>query len=298
MPRAPSIYQHVPDQRRVLDEALAASIVSTLEKVVSNGTGPRANIGRPQAGKTGTATDFRDVWFIGFIPQYTTAVWVGYADAQIQMVNFTVCNDITGEEQFYRRAFGGTLAAPIWKQFMTFVTEGLPVQDFPEEPPGTERYRAVPLTQVPDLSGIPIQEATELVWSAGLVPAATEVASAEPAGTLLFQSPLPGTAVRQGTSVTLEVSNGLPPEQPLIGLNGLTTETLADALVAFADTTGIYLGWVVEERPVEDPAQWGLVVGTDPPQGSIVSNGQIITVYIGVQPAPVPEAAEQAGDDG
>jgi penicillin-binding protein 1A len=293
-----TIYEHVPDQRRVLDEALSASIVSTLEKVVSNGTGPRANIGRPQAGKTGTATDYRDVWFSGFIPQYTTAVWVGYADAQIPMEDFTVWNDITGEEQFYRRAFGGTLAAPVWNQFMTFVTEGLPVQDFAEEPPGTERYRAVPLTQVPDLSGIPIAEATELVWSAGLVPAATEVASAEPAGTLLFQSPLPGTAVRQGTSVTLEVSNGLPPEQPLIGFNGLTTETLADALVAFADTTGIYLGWVVEERPVEDPAQWGLVVGTDPPQGSIVSNGQTITVYIGVQPAPVPEAAEQAGDDG
>jgi penicillin-binding protein 1A len=284
------IYEHIPDQRRVLDESLAASVVSTLEKVVSNGTGPRANIGRPQAGKTGTATNYRDVWFSGFIPQYTTAVWVGYADAQIPMEDFTVWNDITGEEQFYRRAFGGTLAAPVWNEFMTFVTEKLPVQDFPEEPPGTERYRAVPYAQVPDLTGIPVGEATDMVWAAGLAPAVTEVASIEAAGTLLLQRPLPGTAVRQGTSVALEVSNGLPPEQPLIGLGGLTTETLADTLVAFADQTGIYLGWVVEERPVEDPGQWGLVVGTDPPQGAIVTNGQLITVYLGAPPpAPAPE---------
>jgi penicillin-binding protein 1A len=292
------IYEHIPDQRRVLDESLAASVVSTLEKVVSNGTGPRANIGRPQAGKTGTATDYRDVWFSGFIPQYTTAVWVGYADAQIPMEDFTVWNDITGEEQFYRRAFGGTLAAPVWNEFMTFVTEKLPVQDFPEEPPGSERYRAVPYAQVPDLTGIPVGEATDMLWAAGLAPAVTEVASIEAAGTLLLQRPLPGTAVRQGTSVALEVSNGLPPEQPLIWLGGHTTETLADALVAFADQTGIFLGWVVEERPIEDPSQWGLVVDTNPPHGAIVTNGQTITVYIGAPPPPAPPPAPEVTDDG
>ncbi len=64
------IYEHESTKTRVLDEALTAAVVRTLEKVPrSGGTAPRANIGRPQFGKTGTAQNFQDVWFVGAIPQ-------------------------------------------------------------------------------------------------------------------------------------------------------------------------------------------------------------------------------------
>ena len=115
-----------------------------------------------------------------------------------------------------------------------------------------------------------------MVWAAGLAPAVTEVASIEAAGTLLLQRPLPGTAVRQGTSVALEVSNGLPPEQPLIWSRWPdTTETLADTLVAFADQTGIYPRLGCRGAPRRGPGPVG-PCGRIPtrPTGAIVTNGQ------------------------
>ncbi len=94
------IYQHETNPTRVLDEALTAAVVQTLRKVPRpGGTAPAANIGRDQFGKTGTAQNFRDVWFVGAVPQYTTAVWVGYPDAQIEMVNFAVYDERTDKVQ-------------------------------------------------------------------------------------------------------------------------------------------------------------------------------------------------------
>jgi penicillin-binding protein 1A len=49
-----------------------------LAAVVTSGTGRAAGIGRPVAGKTGTTQDNGDAWFVGFVPQLSTAVWVGY----------------------------------------------------------------------------------------------------------------------------------------------------------------------------------------------------------------------------
>ncbi|MET0831112.1 MAG: transglycosylase domain-containing protein, partial [Acidimicrobiia bacterium] len=72
------LYDHRVQSEQVIDASLAAAVVSTLEKVVCCGTATRADIDRPQAGKTGTAQNYRDVWYVGFIPQFTTAVWSGY----------------------------------------------------------------------------------------------------------------------------------------------------------------------------------------------------------------------------
>ena len=52
-----------------------------LEQNVQAAPAPRAQIGCPAAGKTGTTDDFTDAWFVGFTPRLSTAVWVGYADA-------------------------------------------------------------------------------------------------------------------------------------------------------------------------------------------------------------------------
>jgi len=201
------LYQNEVEPRQVLSNQIAAAVVGSLKKVVSNGTARRADIGRPQAGKTGTATDSRDVWFVGFVPQLTTSVWVGYADSQLPLEEFTVWNDIEGKEQFYRRAFGGTLAAPIWNQFMTYATAYLPPIDFPDDPAGTSVYRQTPFATVPPLA-VSTRETMDDLYAVGLEGIIEEIPSTLPADALIGVIPLPGTKIRQGSEVTVQVSSG------------------------------------------------------------------------------------------
>jgi membrane peptidoglycan carboxypeptidase len=87
-------------------EAYAADQV--LKTVIQSGTGTAANYGCPAAGKTGTTTSFTDAYFDGYTPQLATAVWVGYPNATTSMAN----------------GFGGTLAAPIWHDYMVNASDG------------------------------------------------------------------------------------------------------------------------------------------------------------------------------
>ena len=96
-----------------------------LEGVVEFGTGTAANIGRPQAGKTGTGQDYQDAWYLGYVPQLATGVWVGYARAEIPMPY------VPG----YGTGYGGVLAAPIWHDYMLLATQNMPVEYF--VPPST-----------------------------------------------------------------------------------------------------------------------------------------------------------------
>jgi penicillin-binding protein 1A len=109
-----------PRCRRVLPPEVAAAETAILEEVIRSGTGGAAAIGRPVAGKTGTAQTFRDAWFVGYVPQLATAVWVGHARAEIPMPS------VPG----YGPGFGGVVAAPLWGAFMGEATRELPIQDF------------------------------------------------------------------------------------------------------------------------------------------------------------------------
>ena len=73
-----------------------------------SGTGTRANIGCPAAGKTGTTDNFNDAWFDGYTPHLATAVWVGYPNALSEM------RSVHGIA-----VAGGTFPAMIWHKFMT-----------------------------------------------------------------------------------------------------------------------------------------------------------------------------------
>ncbi|TMK31117.1 MAG: hypothetical protein E6G61_04320 [Actinobacteria bacterium] len=115
-----SVYRQKPECSRAIPAWVAQEETAMLEGVVSFGTGTAANIGRPQAGKTGTGQDYQDAWFLGYVPQLATGVWVGYARAEIPMPY------VPG----YGTGFGGVLAAPIWHDYMLMATEGMPVQDF------------------------------------------------------------------------------------------------------------------------------------------------------------------------
>lgn len=90
-------------------------LISCLRAVVDSGTATTASLpGRIVAGKTGTTSDHKDSWFVGFIPQRVTLVWIG--------------NDNNSKMW---RATGGTFCAPIWKEYMLEVTRKMPVKNFP-----------------------------------------------------------------------------------------------------------------------------------------------------------------------
>ncbi|HTY59267.1 MAG TPA: penicillin-binding transpeptidase domain-containing protein, partial [Bacteroidota bacterium] len=89
--------------------ATAFIMTSMLEGVVNGGTGSRVRdyFQLPAAGKTGTTTDFADAWFVGYTPQISAAVWVGFDQPVVHFTNWD------GQ--------GGRAAAPIWGRFMRYV---------------------------------------------------------------------------------------------------------------------------------------------------------------------------------
>jgi len=108
--------------RRVISANVAAQLTDALEGVVQHGTGTAASLGsRPVAGKTGTAEDFKDAWFCGYVPQLATCVWVGYPKGEISLYNVEGVGEVAG----------GTLPAEIWRAFMAPATANLPVKGFP-----------------------------------------------------------------------------------------------------------------------------------------------------------------------
>ena len=72
------VYERQPVTRRAFRSEEVGVLNRMLQEVVTSGTGRGAGIGRPVAGKTGTSEDNGDAWFVGFVPQLSTAVWVGY----------------------------------------------------------------------------------------------------------------------------------------------------------------------------------------------------------------------------
>lgn len=99
---------------RVVTEQAAKYLVYMMSQTIENGTGKRAQIGRPAAGKTGTTSAARDAWFLGFTADYVAGVWMGYDDN----------TPLTG-------VTGGGLPAEIWRETMLRVHEGLPVRELP-----------------------------------------------------------------------------------------------------------------------------------------------------------------------
>jgi penicillin-binding protein 1A len=99
----------------VVGAGTAFLMTSILQDVISKGTGyPNAIIGRPAAGKTGTTSDFRDAWFVGYTPDLVTAVWLGNDDYS----------------RMYE-SYGGNIPARIWARFMKAALQGTPPHDFP-----------------------------------------------------------------------------------------------------------------------------------------------------------------------
>jgi penicillin-binding protein 1A len=234
------LYEAEPIVEEVVNPGVAWVATQILRKVILYGTGVAANIGRPAAGKTGTAQQWRDAWFAGFIPQLTAAVWVGFPQAQIPMVPPTTRIRVTG----------GSFPTQIWHAFMAAATRGMPVEEFTKPESyfvtlavdvtqgclaneftptsnvsvitfvrGTEPGRCTTVTGslpapeagVPSLVGLPVDEAERLLQEAGFVAARqTEFHAEYPEGTVIGQTPEPGSSAPVGTSITLVVTSQQP----------------------------------------------------------------------------------------
>jgi penicillin-binding protein 1A len=107
--------------QRVLSRAVADRVTYALSGVVRGGTGTAAYLGRPDAGKTGTAEGFKDAWFCGFVPQLATCVWIGHAQAETPMAY------VDG----FAQVVGGSVPARIWRTFMEPAVRPWPVRPLP-----------------------------------------------------------------------------------------------------------------------------------------------------------------------
>ncbi len=111
------IYENKKKEIKALGADTAEIMTWMLRLVVNQGTGKEAKLpDRQVAGKTGTTDDFRDLWFIGYIPQMVTGVWLGNDN-----------NESTKAESL--------VAAGTWRKFMVEVSKDIPVVDFPPPPP-------------------------------------------------------------------------------------------------------------------------------------------------------------------
>ncbi len=123
---------------QVIDASDAYLATTALEQVITRGTGVRAQIGRPAAGKTGTAQEYRDAWFVGYTPDLVASIWVGYPEGQIEMKPSCEVTFI-GEREVCRPTrtitssgvTGGSYPAWIWQLFMLQALAGVPADPFP-----------------------------------------------------------------------------------------------------------------------------------------------------------------------
>jgi membrane peptidoglycan carboxypeptidase len=196
---------------QAIRKSVADAVSYVLRGVLTEGTGAGLGIGRPAAAKTGTVDDFSAAWFAGYTPDLSAAVWVGdprggYAYPM---------SDLEMDGRFYPVVFGATIPGPIWHDTMVGALRGVPAHGFVRPP---SRYfskgSGEDSEQVPDVLGLPVQEAKSRLRDAGFTArvAPGRVPSGQyPAGTVAATSPSPGAKADPSRPVILFVSSGGPP---------------------------------------------------------------------------------------
>jgi len=271
------LYQNIVSQRvSIPDPGAAAAVRKTLEVAAQYGTGTRATLeDRPIAGKTGTHQGFREAWFIGFIPQYTSSVWIGFAEEQLPLTDV----EINGE--VIKNVSGGRVPAPMWKEFMTKVVEGLPVIEWPNDPSDLEKYYEIPTVIIPELAGLNVLIAEEIAFSNYLLPNIKLVDSEEAPGLVLTQSIEVNEEVPEGTVIELEVSGQkFSAAIPNIPPCEYTIEEAESLIKTFMRENNVILFLKKNYEQSDVQGCEGKVVGTNVSQGATMSTGDTLIFII------------------
>ncbi len=300
---------------QAIDQTVADQVTMALTEVVRRGTGQRARIGRPIAGKTGTSQDHRDAWYVGYTPELVTSVWVGYARYSEPMEQPLTPFTITG----------GSWPAEIWGLYSAAVLAGVPYSPLPivgEDgtvavdvdlttgfvaepfcpsrnvqrlmiPPGEiptatclidsspGLVETVP-GEVPAVIGLDLVEAVTGLNRAGYeVRLDWKDGGSRGQGTILGQTPEAGTDVESGSIVTITLA-GPAPGAVVPGVLGLT---LADALEEFNEV-GMPVDIITQGEPgsVADRPRSNRVWKQSPPAGAMPTS----RVTIWLNPAEPP----------
>ncbi len=286
-----------PEAQPVLDPKVAAKANEILASVVSRGTGVGANIGRPQAGKTGTTEDHADAWFVGYTPDMVAAVWVGYPQGRVSMGNMT----------------GGSLPATIWHEVVGAAlentpptafstgkeTQGQPVQaetvtvrvcddtgllavpgcphthlaTFPRNAAPTaycNLHSSTSAGRVPDVVGMSLSSARSALSQAGFVASVVNQPSGEPPGQVISQTPAGGTRMAAGGTVTLFVSSG-PAQATVPGVVGMSEGAARNTLAAAGFPASV-------SYTPGSPA--GIVIAQSPGAGSRAQPGSTVSLVV------------------
>lgn len=185
-----------PACRQAVRPSTADTVAHMLEGVIyrksdPGRTGRAAAFGRPAGGKTGTADSTSSVWFAGFTPQYATAVWIG--DPRGGFAHPLETIRVFG--QTYSPVYGGGGPAAIWREVMSGIHRGLPVEDLPRG--GGDAYVNV-VKIMPDVRGLDPAQAVAVLARAGIRGYVEEAAAVDgggvPEGRVAATTPKPGDA--------------------------------------------------------------------------------------------------------
>jgi penicillin-binding protein 1A len=302
------LFENVPQGKRVVREDVAAVVNSILEDVVKHGTGRSARIGRPQAGKTGTTDNYADAWFVGYTPELSAAVWVGYTQGLIPMRSV---HGIT--------VYGGTFPAQIWAKFMKKALADVPPSSFnkaefggeeegddwvsvtictesgllatpycphtetryfrrgeePTERCDLHRTPSDVQVRVPSVVGMTESAAVSVIRNAGLVPSVSYAySSTVPRGVVISQSPLGGTNIDRESTVSITVSSGTHSQSKVPNVMGMTETEAKQTLTAAGFT------YKVIYSPTE-PDRVGIVINQFPGAGASAGPGSQIIITVG-----------------
>ncbi|HET7431708.1 MAG TPA: penicillin-binding protein [Nocardioides sp.] len=159
----------------------------------------------PSAGKTGTTDSNMSVWFMGYTPHLTTASMIAGAN---RLGHWITLNGQTIGGQYVYAAHGSTTAGPMWGDAMKVIQQWLPNTDF--VPPNGQDINGV-LTTVPDVAGLPYDQAAQQLKQAGYSVADGGYRdSSYAADTVAYTNPSAGSQTPSGSTITIYRSDGTP----------------------------------------------------------------------------------------
>ena len=268
------LYERPSTLRRAIPTDVARGVTGILGQVVQRGTGTAAQLGdRPVAGKTGTANEWRDAWFVGYTPDLVSAVWVGFPERLRSMVPPTTPIRVTG----------GSWPAQIWHRVMEPALAGTPISSFREPEPVVPPERIAASTPVdpntvalPDVAGQYETQARGVLEAVGFKVVTERRPSRQRAsGMVADQTPAPGTLVAPGATVVIGVSSGPPRAIAIVNSIGLSVDQAARMLQA----SGLNVDIVVEDPPEGVRAEPGRVWKQEPGGGAVIDEGETVRLW-------------------